>query len=71
MRAFVDRIEGSTCVLLLGEDESVTVNVPNAWLPPGVREGMVLRIDVSIDVTATASAKASVQALLNDLRNEP
>ena len=71
MRAFVDRIEVDTAVLLLGENESVTVNMPVAWLHVGVREGMCLRLDFSIDLEATEKGHEEVQSLLDSLGNEP
>jgi hypothetical protein len=71
MRAFVDRIEIDTAVLLLGKDESVTINVPVEWLPEGVREGMCLRLDFSIDDEATHRGHEEVQSLLDSRGNEP
>ncbi|MHB1001858.1 MAG: DUF3006 family protein [Armatimonadota bacterium] len=43
MRAFVDRIEGDIAVLLLGDDESVRVDITKKWLSIDVRAGNVLR----------------------------
>ena len=71
MRAFVDRIEEGLATLLLGEDESVAVNLPVAWLPAGVREGMVLQVDLRPDLAATEAAKAETQSLLDSLGNQP
>ena len=71
MRAFVDRLEDDLATLLLGEDESVTVTVPVAWLPEGAAEGMVLQLDWRLDPEATAAAKAATQFLLDTLGNQP
>ena len=71
MRAFVDRLEEGVATVLLGEDESVTVNVPVAWLPPGTAEGMALQLDWRLDPEATAAAKAATQSLLDALGNQP
>jgi hypothetical protein len=38
----VDRIEGSIVVLI--PDEGETLNVPKDQLPPGIREGSVVRV---------------------------
>ena len=48
IRAFVDQVNEGMATLLLGEDESVKVDMPLAWLPAGVAEGLVLRFAVSI-----------------------
>jgi hypothetical protein len=71
LRALVDRIEDGMAVLLLGEDESVTIALPCAWLPAGVHEGVVLRCDVAIDQAATDEAKRQVHTLLKELPDEP
>lgn len=67
MRAFVDRFEGDQAVLLLGDDEEVRIAVPINWLPQGVSERMVLKVDFTIDDIATREAKAKVKALYDDL----
>jgi hypothetical protein len=53
-RAIVDRIDGNTARVLMG-DEEVAVYVQLAYLPPHVHEGMVLRARYSIDTAATAA----------------
>ena len=71
MRAFVDQIQEGMATLLLGEDESVSVQVPVTWLPAGVREGIVLRVDFRIDPKATKEGKRRAQSLLDSLPDEP
>lgn len=71
MRAFVDRIENGIAVHLLGDDESIEVGIPVAWLPSAVREGVCLRVDFTIDVNATDTAQMDTQSLLGSLGNEP
>ena len=71
MRAFVDRIDEEVATLLLGEDESVTVSLPVAWLPGSAREGMVLQVDFQLDPAATGVAQAETQSLLDSLGNNP
>jgi hypothetical protein len=71
MRAFVDRLDDGMATLLLGDDESVTVTVPVAWLPAGTAEGLVLQLDWRLDPEATADAKAATKSLLDALGNQP
>jgi hypothetical protein len=71
MRGFVDRIEGEIVTLLLGDDESVTTALPIAWLPPGVTEGMVLQLTISVDYAQTDTGKRCIQSLMDELGNEP
>ena len=71
MRAFVDSITRGKARLLLGDDESVSVVVPVAWLPDGVREGVVLSMTVAVDQVATEAGKAAVQSLINGLGDNP
>jgi hypothetical protein len=71
MRAFVDHIESQIATLLLGDDESVTVQVPHAWLPPGAKEGTILRLDLSLDEAAQEQGKQRTQSLLEELGDRP
>ena len=71
MKAFIDRIDDGIATLLLGEDESVAVSVPVSWLPPGVREGICLRMDFGIDQESTRKAHHDVQEMLDSMPNEP
>jgi hypothetical protein len=71
VRAFVDRVEKGVATLLLGEDESVTMHVPVAWLPPRAGEGAVLRARFELDKQAMRAAKARVQGLPDQLGDEP
>ena len=71
MRAFIDRMHNGIATLLLGPDESVTVDVPLVWLPTGLKEGMVLQLEPSVDREETAAGNARVQGVLDELGNEP
>ena len=71
MRAFVDSVEDGVARVLLGEDESVAVTVPVAWLPEGVREGQVLRVTWEADEDGTEDAKKAVADLYAQLGDNP
>ena len=71
MRAFVDSVEEGVARVLLGEDESVAVTVPVAWLPEGVREGQVLRVTWEADEDGTEDAKKAVEDLYAQLGDNP
>jgi len=71
IKGFVDRIEGTVAVVLLGDDESVKVSLPVSWLPKGIKEGTVINLGVSVDEDATKAGKSRVQSLLDSMPNEP
>jgi hypothetical protein len=71
IRAFVDQINEGIATLLLGDDESVHLTIPITWLPKGVREGMVLKMGVSIDEEGTKDGKKTIGELMDRLGNEP
>jgi hypothetical protein len=70
MKAVIDRIEGNLAVLLMGEDESLKVNMPLALLPEGCGEGDVLGIAINKDEKATVEAKGSSKSLIEKLKRK-
>lgn len=66
----LDRIEGSTAVLLLRDDESVKINIPLCLLPPEIKDGDILDISIDRDVQETEAAKERVSALLEKLKHK-
>jgi Protein of unknown function (DUF3006) len=67
-RAVVDRVEdGGTAVVFVGEDESVSVELPASMLPEGAEGGSHLVITVKLDEDSRASAEARVRALQEKL----
>ena len=52
----VDRVEGELAVVLVGD---LTLDVPLAALPPGVREGARLRLELLPAVDPAAAAERS------------
>jgi len=67
LRAFVDRIEAGSAVVLVGE-QGWEVAWPLEELPDGVREGDALTIRVRIDDEATDSSKRKIDSLIDRLR---
>lgn len=55
MRAYVDKVEGSSVELRLGDDEGITLVLPRGCLPGGVKEGDVLKLSFERDAAATES----------------
>jgi hypothetical protein len=68
MKAIIDRIEGPVAVLILGEAESIQVNLPVSLLPPGCQEGDILLIRIERDRVATEAAQDRVSGLIEKLR---
>lgn len=69
-KVIFDRIEGSTAVLLLRDDESIKIDIPISLLPPESKEGDILDIGINRDVQETEDAKERVSALLEKLKNK-
>ena len=73
--AVIDRFEGDSAVLLVGEERQV-VDVPRDALPMGAREGMWLKVEidngmlkrVELDEDATDAARQRIQEKLDRLR---
>ncbi|MCC4772023.1 DUF3006 family protein [Methanosarcina sp. DH2] len=66
----LDRIEGSTVVLLLREEESIKLSIPLFLLPPESKEGDILNLSINRDVQETEAAKERVSSLLDKLKNK-
>ncbi len=66
----LDRIENSTAVLLLRDDESIKIDFPLFLLPPGSKEGDILNLSIDKDIQETEAAKERVSALLDKLKNK-
>lgn len=66
----LDRIEGSTAVLLLRDNESIKIDFPLFLLPPGSKDGDILNLSIDRDVQETEAAKERVSALLEKLKNK-
>jgi hypothetical protein len=69
MHASIDRIEGTIAVLIFHNDEPLQVNVPLSILPPGCREGDILRIEIDRDPAATEAVKERVAGRIEKLKN--
>ena len=68
MKAFLDRIEGDTAILIPREDESLRFTVPLSLLPPGSRDGDMFSIRIERDGVATEAAKQRVSGLIEKLK---
>lgn len=66
----LDRIEGSTAVLLLRDNESIKIDLPLFLLPLESKEGDILNISIDRDVQETETSKERVSALLEKLKNK-
>jgi plasmid replication initiation protein len=67
-RAVVDRIEdGGTAVVLVGDDEGVSVDLPASMLPAGAEGGSHLVITVKLDEASRRDAEDRIKALQEKL----
>jgi hypothetical protein len=67
-RGVIDRIEDDgTAVVYVGEDESVSLDVPAFMLPKGARGGGHLIINIALDAASRESAEERVKAMQEKL----
>ncbi|NLU36607.1 MAG: DUF3006 domain-containing protein [Clostridiales bacterium] len=66
MKAVVDRIEGDTAVLLIGEEET-RLDIPLRLLPEGTREGSHLTIAFELDKDSEEKKRQEISSLLDKL----
>lgn len=66
----IDRIEDSTAVLLLRDDESVKINIPLFLLPPESNEGDILSLDIVREEQETEATKERVSGMLEKLKHK-
>jgi hypothetical protein len=67
-RGVIDRVEdGGAAVVYVGEDESVSVELPASMLPEGAEGGSHLVITVRLDEGSRRSAEGRIRALQEKL----
>ncbi len=71
MRAFIDSIHEGVARVLLGDDESLAVEMPLDWLPEGAAEGKVLRVLWELDEEETFCSRKAVEDLYDALGDAP
>ena len=69
MKATIDRIEGTTAVLISLDDEAARINLPVSLLPLGCREGDILTIMFERDTAGTKKAKERLSGRIERLKN--
>ena len=62
----LDRFEGDVAVL--ASEAGVSIDVPRAWLPPGVKPGDVLTVSFARDDAATRKLARDTKALQDELK---
>lgn len=67
IHAAVDRFEGNKAVLLFGEEE-ISVAVPKKFLPPNLKEGDYLDIDIAYNEEMTRRARHEAESLLAQVK---
>lgn len=68
IRGLIDRIEGETAVLFLGEEEQESTDFPKTFLPAGSKEGDILKIRITTESRRTKEAKQKVAAMIDKLK---
>ena len=66
-RGVIDRIEDGTAVVLTGDDEDQSVDLPAALLPAGASDGDHLNITITLDAASRQETEESVKALQEKL----
>lgn len=69
IRATIDRVEGVLAILLL-ENEEKTINWPLRFLPKGIKEGDILRVNLSIDEKVTEEQREKIMGLIEKLKEK-
>jgi len=64
LRGVIDRVEdGGMAVVLVGDDEKTSIDVPVALLPEGAGDGDHLTITFTLDKESRAEAEDRIKAL--------
>lgn len=66
----LDKIEGSTAVLLVRDEERIKINIPVFLLPAGSKEGDILDVAINRNIKETENAKERVSDLLEKLKKK-
>ncbi|MCK8825797.1 DUF3006 domain-containing protein [Fuchsiella alkaliacetigena] len=66
----VDRIEGDWAVLLIQPEENLSLDWPLAYLPPEVREGDLLSVNITKDELARKKREERVGDLIDRLTED-
>jgi hypothetical protein len=70
VRGVIDRVEdGGMAVVLVGDDEEISIDVPLALLPEGAGDGDHLTITFALNKESRAQAEDRVKALQERLSN--
>jgi len=69
MRAIIDRFEGSSAVVLFG-DEELEVVFPRVLLPDGTGEGDWLKVVIEQDLDGRVKQEKRVSSLLDKLKKK-
>jgi hypothetical protein len=70
MKVTLDRFEGDYAILLVRDDETVSIDFPACLLPKKCKEGDILDITIAKDVEETAEAKKRVSKLIDKLKKK-
>lgn len=64
----IDRFEGDWAII--ETENRHTFNMPRFVLPPGIKEGDVINIQVGIDLVATEERAEKAKRMINNLFDE-
>jgi len=67
-KAIVDRIEGSNAILLLGEEQEESIEIPKSFLPY-VQESDIVSFRIKVNSRRTKEAKDKVQDMIEKLKD--
>lgn len=70
MKVTLDRFEGEYAVLLVRDDETISIDFPACLLPKKCKEGDILDITITRDIEETDEAKKRVSKLIDKLKKK-
>jgi hypothetical protein len=73
MKVVVDRLEGDLAVVLISDNEEISLDIPTEYLPAGVKAGDYFDVTFTPDPASRAAAEQRTKDLLKDLtkNNDP
>lgn len=70
MKLVIDRIEGDLAVMLISENEEISLDIPLKYLPPEAKAGDYFNVSFTPDLESRAAAQERTKELLKELTRD-